>query len=84
VATSSSHSGTAAASKGGLSAGAGAGIAIAALLVLAGLAIGAFVFWRKRYHNDRRTTTTTSVPTRDEVPTGLHEMSGTVMNSLNS
>jgi len=48
VATSSSPSGTAAASKGGLSAGAGAGIAVAALLVFAGLAIGAFVFWWKR------------------------------------
>jgi LPXTG-motif cell wall-anchored protein len=52
VATSSSHSGTAAASKGGLSAADGAGVTIAALLVFAGLAIGAFVFWRKRRRDD--------------------------------
>jgi len=48
--TSSSPSGTAVASKGGLSAGAGAGIGIAALFIFAGLAIGAFVLWRKRSH----------------------------------
>jgi hypothetical protein len=84
VATSSSRSGTTAASKGGLSAGAGAGIGIAALLVFVGLAIGAFVFWR------RRTTTTmlnsissnqSSVQTRDEVPTGNGNGVGTARDS---
>ena len=48
--TSISHSGTAAASKGGLSAGAGAGVGIAALFAFTGLAIGAFVLWRRRSH----------------------------------